>query len=71
MEDDTFQNLIEKHSTYVGRLEDIFDDGEYMTDEEYFENYEYVETTPRGYELWRLKPHIQEQLIDEYGLKND
>ena len=49
-------------------LEKMFDDGEYTTEEEFLKSYEYVETNDEGHEIWHLKPHIQKQIKDKYGL---
>ena len=50
------------------RFKKMFDDGEYTTEEEFLESYEYIETAPEGYEIWHLKPHIQKNIKDKYGL---
>ena len=63
------RKVIDKCSKSVGGLEEMFDDGEYTTEEEFLESYEYIETNPDGYEIWHLKPHIQKQIKDEYGLQ--
>lgn len=56
------------YSKSVSDLEKMFDDGEYTTEEEFLESYEYIETAPEGYEIWNLKPHIQKNIKDKYGL---
>lgn len=63
--------LKQNHGLYsksVSDLEKMFDDGEYTTEEEFLESYEYIETAPEGYEIWHLKPHIQKNIKDKYGL---
>ena len=62
------RKVIDKCSKSVGGLEEMFDDGEYTTEEEFFKSYEYVETNDEGHEIWHLKPYIQKQIKDEYGL---
>ena len=57
-----------RHSNSISDLEKMFDDGEYVSDEEFLKSYEYVETNDEGYEIWHLKPHIQKQIKDKYGL---
>ena len=52
----------------VRSLEEMFDDGEYITDEEFLESYEYIETNSEGHEIWQLKPHIRELIKEEYNL---
>ena len=63
--------LKQNHGLYsksVSDLEKMFDDGEYTTEEEFLKSYEYVETKDEGHEIWHLKPHIQNQIKNEYGL---
>ena len=62
------KKVIDKCSKSVGGLEEMFDDGEYTTEEEFLESYEYIETAPEGYEIWHLKPHIKKNIKDKYGL---
>jgi len=62
------KKVIDKCSKSVCGLEEMFDDGEYTTEEEFLESYEYIETAPEGYEIWHLKPHIQKNIKDKYGL---
>jgi len=62
------KKVIDKCSKSVGGLEEMFDDGEYTTEEEFLESYEYIETALEGYEIWHLKPHIQKNIKDKYGL---
>ena len=57
-----------RYSNSISDLEKMFDDGEYVSDEEFLKSYEYVETNDEGHEIWRLKPHIQNQIKNEYGL---
>lgn len=61
------QNLAQL-SKSVNGLEELFNDGEYVSDEEFLKSYEYVETNSEGHEIWHLKPHIQNQIKNEYGL---
>ena len=56
------------YSKSVRDLEKMFDDGDYVSDEEFLKSYEYVETNDEGHEIWHLKPHIQKQIKDKYGL---
>ena len=47
--------LKQNHILYlksVSDLEKMFDDGEYTTEEEFLESYEYVETNDEGHEIW-------------------
>ena len=63
--------LKQNHVRYpnsISDLEKMFDDGEYVSDEEFLKSYEYVETNDEGHEIWHLKPHIQKQIKDKYGL---
>ena len=62
------RKVIDKCSKSVNGLEELFDDGEYISDEEFLKSYEYVETNSEGHEIWHLKPHIQNQIKNEYGL---
>jgi len=62
------KKVIDKCSKPVGGLEEMFDDGEYTTEEEFLKSYDYVETNDEGHEIWHLKPHIQKQIKDKYGL---
>ncbi len=57
-----------RYSNSISDLEKMFDDGEYVSDEEFLKSYEYVETNDEGHEIWHLKPHIQKQIKDKYGL---
>lgn len=57
-----------RYSNSISDLEKMFDDGEYVSDEEFLKSYEYVETNDEGHEIWHLKPHIQKQIRDKYGL---
>lgn len=57
-----------RYSKSVSDLEKMFDDGEYTTEEEFLESYEYVETNDEGHEIWHLKPHIKKQIKDKYSL---
>ena len=63
------KKVIDKCSKPVGGLEEMFDDGEYTTEEEFLKSYEYVETNDEGHEIWHLKPHIQKQIKDKYSLQ--
>jgi hypothetical protein len=63
--------LKQNHVRYpnsISDLEKMFDDGEYVSDEEFLKSYEYVETNDEGHEIWHLKPHVQKQIKDKYGL---
>ena len=63
--------LKQNHVRYpnsISDLEKMFDDGEYVSDEEFLKSYEYVETNDEGHEIWHLKPHDQKQIKDKYGL---
>ena len=63
--------LKQNHVRYpnsISDLEKMFDDGEYVSDEEFLKIYEYVETNDEGHEIWHLKPHVQKQIKDKYGL---
>lgn len=63
--------LKQNHVRYpnsISDLEKMFDDGEYVSDEEFLRSYEYVETNDEGHEIWHLKPHVQKQIKDKYGL---
>ena len=63
--------LKQNHVRYpnsIRDLEKMFDDGEYVSDEEFLKSYEYVETNDEGHEIWHLKPHVQKQIKDKYGL---
>ena len=46
------KKVIDKCSKPVGGLEEMFDDGEYTTEEEFLKSYEYVETNDEGHEIW-------------------
>ena len=61
------QNLV-RYPNSISDLEKMFDDGEYVSDEEFLKSYEYVETNDEGHEIWHLKPHVQKQIKDKYGL---
>ena len=64
--------LKQNHVRYpnsISDLEKMFDDGEYVSDEEFLKSYEYVETNDEGHEIWHLKPHVQKQIKDKYGLQ--
>ncbi|MDU7016163.1 MAG: hypothetical protein E6355_04525 [Streptococcus mitis] len=63
--------LKQNHVRYpnsISDLEKMFDDGEYVSDKEFLKSYEYVETNDEGHEIWHLKPHVQKQIKDKYGL---
>lgn len=63
--------LKQNHVRYpnsISDLEKMFDDGEYVNDKEFLKSYEYVETNDEGHEIWHLKPHVQKQIKDKYGL---
>lgn len=63
--------LKQNHVRYlksISDLEKMFDDGEYVSEEEFLKSYEYVETNDDGHEIWHLKPHIQKQIKDKYDL---
>ena len=64
--------LKQNHVRYlksISDLEKMFDDGEYVSEEEFLKSYEYVETNDDGHEIWHLKPHIQKQIKDKYDLQ--
>ena len=48
-------------------IDDLFDDGDYMTEEEFLQSYEYVETLD-GIEHWQLRPDVLAQIKQEYGI---
>ena len=63
--------LKQNHVRYlksISDLEKMFDDGEYVSEEEFLKSYEYVKTNDDGHEIWHLKPHIQKQIKDKYDL---
>ena len=63
--------LKQNHVRYlksISDLEKMFDDGEYVSEEEFLKSYEYVETNDDGHEIWHLKPHIQKQIKDKNDL---
>lgn len=48
-------------------IEELFDDDDYMTEEEFLQSYEYVETI-NGVEHWQLKPDVFAQIKLENGI---
>ena len=68
MKDVQFKQNHVRYPNSISDLEKMFDDGEYVSDEEFLKSYEYVETNDEGHEIWHLKPHVQKQIKDKYGL---
>lgn len=48
-------------------IDELFDDDDYMTEEEFLQSYEYVETI-NGVEHWQLKPDVLAQIKLENGI---
>lgn len=48
-------------------IDELFDDDDYMTEEEFLQSYEYVETI-NGVEHWQLKLDVLAQIKLENGI---
>ena len=48
-------------------IDELFDDDDYMTEKEFLQSYEYVETI-NGVEHWQLKPDVLAQIKLENGI---